>query len=142
MPRRVAPQDKECVARIIAQEKRRHDKEDARDARGNIVQHIVHTCRHAPEVEIAVILVAEHGIHCIRCPIEHGKRRTAEEKEKERRDDPVHCILRDGLNRRTSSVLLVEFRRIPPNDIADALPCAHEVIPVEQGIDFMPRLCQ
>ena len=142
MPRRVAPQDKERVACIIAQEEGRHHKEDARDARGNIVQHIVHTRRHAPEVEIAVILVAEHGVHCIRCPIEHGERCAAEEKEEKRRDDSVHCILRDGLNRRARSVLLVELRRIPPDDIADAHPCTHKVIPVEQGIDFMPRLCQ
>ena len=142
MPCRIAHEDVQRVASIIAEEVRRHHKEHPRDACRDEVQYIVHTCRHTPKVEIALILVAKHGIHRIRRTIEYGKRRTAERKEEERCYHTVHRIFRHGLNCRARRIRLIELCRVTPNNVADVLPCRCKIALDQQCVNVLPRLCK
>ena len=117
--RRIAMQHAPGAAPVEAQEKGREHEKNTRNARGNVIEHIVETRRHPAKVQILRVLVAEHRIHRIRRAIEHSERQPADQIEKERCKNAVNRIFRHGLDRGARHFRHAELFRIAPHDPAD-----------------------
>ena len=91
--RRIAMQHAPGAAPVEAQKKSCEHKKNARNARGNVIEHIVETRRYPAKVQILRVLVAEHRIHSIRRAIEHSERQPANQIEKERCKNAVKKVL-------------------------------------------------
>lgn len=132
---RIAAHHAQSIAGVEAQEPGRDDEEHSRDARGDVVEHIVELGRRLAEVKVLLVLVADHRVHRVGRTVEHGKRHAAEHEEEERRDDAVDRVLRNRLDGRARDLRLVELRGIAADDPADSLARLVEFIRQEQRVD-------
>ena len=133
---RIAAQYAPSPASIEMQQECGKNEECARHARRDIIEHSVETRRHPAEIQIFRILVAEHGIHRVRCAIQHGERQAADQIEKEWRDDAVDRIFRHGFNRRARRLRGTELFRITADDPAD-LPARFGKLSILEQIPYL-----
>ena len=66
----------------------------------NIIKNIIHPGRNTSKAEVSVILISQHGVHCIDCLIKESQRRPADHQINQRRGYAIGSIFRHGLHRR------------------------------------------
>lgn len=90
----IAPGDAQGAGRIETERRGRDDDKASGQARRNKVRYVVQARGKFAKVKISLGAVADHGIQSADGLVGHGQRNAAEEKIKERRDNPVASALR------------------------------------------------
>ena len=114
---------------------RRDHKKSSKPCR-NIIKNIIHSGRNASEVQISVILISQHGIHCIDCLIEESQRRAADHQINQRRCHTVGSIFRHRLHRRFGYALLCQALRIPSYNHGNSPAGSGQIILLKPVIYF------
>ena len=73
-------------------QKCRRDHQNCRYSGWQIIKHVIHLCRHSPEIKIFFVLISQHRIHRIDRFIEESKRCTAKHQKHQRRSHTIGCI--------------------------------------------------
>ena len=120
----IPPPDLPRVAGAVLQDDGREKHEQRRKAGGDIVEHVVGAGGDLSEIQVAVLLVADHGIHGVDRLVQKPADCPAQKEVQKRGDDAVGGVFGDRFHRRAGDARLVQHARIPSDDHGNGVPRA------------------
>ena len=111
-------------------------EEEEGNAGGDVVQYVVHAGGETAEEEIAVVFVAQHGVHGVAGTVEGRPYGTEEEEPEERGDDAVGGVFRNGFHGAPGDFTFIQIVRVPSYDPAESLSGCCHVPRFEKMVDF------
>ena len=115
----VPPPDLPRPSGAVAGQRGSGHPEQARQAAGDVVCHIVQLGGHTAKVEVFFVFVAQHTVHRVDGLVSEGQRGPADQHIEQRRNDTVAGVFGHRLHGGFRHALGSELRSVPAHDPAD-----------------------
>src|SRR5215469_1939241 len=130
----VAQHDRQRMARsAVLREHCRGGEEEPAGESWNCIETVVEACRRPSKAAVAGGAVADHAVERVCHFVCKEPRQAEQEVPKDRSNDAVTEIFREAFDRGASDAVLVEARRIAPDDMAYRLTAAGQSAGLKRG---------